>query len=104
LDDGKKLLDFRIQLGKLQLQNRLSGMQYHIHGPGQLPQSPPHGRPHTAANAVAFHRSAQHFAHGKSYPRTCLVAAITVKDGNIPRKMLSPLPVNSLKVCMLQQS
>ncbi len=79
-------------------------MQYHVHRSGQLPQSPAHGRPHTTPDAVAFHCSAQHLAHGKSYPRACLVAAITVKDGNITRKMLSALLVNSLKVCMLQKS
>src|SRR5260370_6148494 len=104
LDDGKELFDLRIQLGKFQLQNRFSGMQYHVHRSDQWPQSPAHGRPHTTPNAAALHCSAQHLAHLKAYSSACLVAAITVKDGNITRTMLSALLVNSLKVCMLQKS
>jgi hypothetical protein len=103
LDDGKKLLDFRIQFGKLKFQNRFSGMQHHVHGADQLPQAPLHRRPQAAPDAVAFDRSAQHLAYGKSHAGAGLVAAFTVKHGHIPRKMLPALLVNRLKVRMLQQ-
>jgi hypothetical protein len=103
LDDGKKVLDFGIQPGKLHIQNRLSRMQYYIHRAGQLRQTPSHHRPHAAPDAVAFDRSAQHLAHGKPHAGAGMVAALAAEHGYIPRKMPLALLVDSLKVRVFQQ-
>ncbi len=79
-------------------------MQHYVQGTGQLRKPPLHGRPHAAPDTIALHGASQHLTHGESHSRTCLVAALTVIHRNIPRKMFLALLVNSLKVCVLQQS
>lgn len=78
-------------------------MQNYIHRARQLCQAPSHRLPQTAAHAVAVHRTAQRFAHCEAYTRARLIAPFTVKHGYIPGNMFLALPVDSLKVGMLQQ-
>jgi hypothetical protein len=104
LDDSKKLLDFQIQLGKSDIQDRFSRMHHYIHGARQLRKVPSDSGPQTATNAVALHRAAQRLTHGETHARTRFVATVTVKHGDIPRKLFPALLVDRLKVCMPQQS
>src|SRR5215472_172544 len=64
LDDTKKLIDFHIQPGKPDIQNRFSRVHHYIHRARQLRQAPSDSGPQTAANAVALHGAAQRLTHG----------------------------------------
>jgi len=79
-------------------------MQYDIERARQLCHMALYGRTHTAANAIAFHSSTQHFAHGKAYARAARAGTFTIKSSHISGKMLSALPVNCLKISMFEQS
>jgi hypothetical protein len=61
----------------------------------------PNSGTQSAANPVALHRTAQHFAHGESHARASLVLAVTVIHGDVPGKVFFSFLVHGLKICVL---
>lgn len=78
-------------------------MQYHVQRAAKLCQPMPDSSPHSPANPVALHRAAKHLSHRKSYSRTRSISPLQIKGNHVSGNPLLALPVDSLKISMLQQ-
>jgi hypothetical protein len=111
LNNYESSLHFVQHRRKLIRQQRLLGIDHHVHGAGSSRRRQPYRFPQPPLHAIAHHRPAQRPAHRESYARPRVGRALLpascarqIKHGHGGGKMPPPLFVDPLKIRVTQQS
>jgi hypothetical protein len=91
-------------LSKLHAQYLPPRMHDYVEGQTKLLKVPLHCRPHSAAHAIAVHRSSQNFTNRESHARAVAIEPLPVKSRDVSRKVFLPFLVDHLEIRVFQQA